>query len=217
MRIKLGQSGSADPLLIPLVVSIILLIGVAGFGIWSYTNYVDAKKVEQAEIDESVKAAEAKLTEDLEVEFAEREKQPTRTYTSPQSSGSVKLVYPKTWSVYSIENEQKGQVETFMNPQYVRDINDDSPVALKMTIDNTDYAKEAEAFGPQATEGTVKIKTITVAGTTGLRIDGNVNKEFDGAMVMFPLRDKTLKIWTENNAYINDFNDIVIKNLTFSP
>jgi hypothetical protein len=62
MRILKDQRGSTDPLLIPLVVAVVLLVGAAGFGIWSYTSYLDASKVEQAEIDESIEAANAKLT-----------------------------------------------------------------------------------------------------------------------------------------------------------
>lgn len=217
MRINLDQRGSSDPLLIPLVIAIVFLVGLAGFGIWSYTNYVDAQKVEQAEIDEAVEAANAKLTEELEVAFAEREKQPTRVYKTPQSSGSVAITYPKTWSVYSQEDVDDGTVEGYFNRDYVRDINTDEPMALKITVDNKTYANEARKLSDQAKEGIVKVQAIEVAGVTGVRADGVVYEDFEGAMVMFPLRDKTVRIWTENAAYINDFNDIVVKNLTFVP
>jgi hypothetical protein len=36
-------------------------------------------------------------------------------------------------------------------------------------------------------------------------------------MVVIKVRDKTLKIYTESTDYMSDFNDIVLKNLTFSP
>ncbi len=217
MRINLDQRGVADPLLIPLVIAVVFLLGVAGFAAWSYTSYVDAQKVEQAEIDEAVEAAETKLTSELEAAFVEREKKPTRTYTSPQSSGSVKLVYPKTWSVYSQEDAQDGTVETFMHPNYVRDIGSDEPVALKMSVTSKDYPGEVEDYQSKAEKGEVRVKALTIAGTTGVRVDGNIVDDFDGSMVIFQVRDKTLKIWTENNSYIKDFNDIILKNLTFSP
>jgi len=217
MRIRLNQCGSMDPLLIPLVISIVFLVGIAGFGLWSFTSYTDASKVEQAEIDEAVEAANAKLTEDLEVAFAEREKSPTRIYTSPSSSGSVAITYPKTWSVYSEENEQKGTVEAYLHPQYVRNLNSDSPMALKMTIATKSYSNEIRRINGKATEGLVTVKAIESSGVTGVRIDGKVYEDFEGALVMFPLRDKTVTIWTENTSYLPDFNDIVLKNLTFVP
>lgn len=217
MRHKLDQRGSADPLLIPLVIAVVLLLGIASFGVWSYTKYLDANKVEQGEIDEAVASANAKLTEDLELAFAEREKSPNRVYTSPQASGSVAITYPKTWSVYSEENEQKGTVEAFLHPKYVRDRDSEAPVALKVTIENEQYSNEARNFKEMALEGVVKVKAIETSGITGIRVDGQVYKDFQGALVMFPLRDKTLTIWTENNDFIKDFNDIIIANLEFSP
>ena len=217
MRILQDQRGSTDPLLIPLVVCVVFLVGIAGFGLWSYTSYLDASKTEQTEIDEAVEAANAKLTEELEVAFAEREKAPNREYTSPQSSGSVKLTYPKTWSVYSEENETKGTVEAYAHPKYVKNINTDTPVALKMTIKNNSYENELGQYNDMAEEGEVTVKAIEVEGITGVRVDGQLDDEIQGALVMFPLRDKTLTIWTENNAYLNDFNEIVVKYLTFVP
>jgi len=38
-----------------------------------------------------------------------------------------------------------------------------------------------------------------------------------GSMVMFPLRDKTLKVWTEADQFVGDFNNSVLPNLTFVP
>jgi len=217
MRIRLDQRGNMDPLLIPLVIAIVMLIGVAGFGLWAYTSYVDASVVEQAEIDEAVQAANKQLTEDLEVAFAEREKAPNRVYTSPQSSGSVAITYPKTWSVYSEENEERGTVDSYMHPRYVKNKNSQDPFALKMTITRNSYSNEVRRYNDRAREGLVTVKATQVAGVDGIRVDGQVKRDFDGALVMFPLRDKTLTIWTENNAFLDDFNNIVVKNLTFVP
>jgi hypothetical protein len=38
-----------------------------------------------------------------------------------------------------------------------------------------------------------------------------------GTMVLLPMRDKTLEIWTESNDYLNDFNTYVLPNMTFAP
>ncbi len=217
MRININQKGNFDPLLIPLVLAIVLLLAVSGFGIWSYTNYLDASETEQAEIDEAVAAAEVKLTEDLELAFAEREKLPTKTYTGPAAAGAVKIVYPKTWSVHSKENEEQGEVDSYFNPEFVRDTRDKAPVALRMSVSNSLYENEIKIFTKKAERGEVKVVTYKSNGQTGIRVDGNVEDDFTGSMVILPIRDKTLKIWTENTAFTNDFNDIVLKNLKFNP
>lgn len=217
MRFINDQRGSTDPLIIPLAISIVILVMVSGFGIWTYTKYLDASKVEQAEIDQAVQEANAKLTEDLEVAFAEREKSPTKVYKSPQYTGSVEITYPKTWSVYTEEDERGGAVNAYLNPKEVRNIGSDAPVALRLTVKKEKYSAVAEDYAKQADAGVAKITAIEVAGTTGIRVDGQITDDFQGAVVMLPLREKTLKIWTENTSYLNDFNDIVIKNLTFVP
>jgi hypothetical protein len=38
-----------------------------------------------------------------------------------------------------------------------------------------------------------------------------------GTMVLLPMRDKTLEIWTEAPAYLADFNTYILPNITFSP
>jgi hypothetical protein len=217
MRNINNQKGNSDPLLIPLIATVVLLLGFAGFAVWSYTNYLDASKVEQAEIDEAVEASNAKLTEELEIAFAEREKIPTRVYTTPQSSGSVEVTYPKTWSVYAEEDDVRGTLESYLHPNYVRNIDSEEPIALRVTVNSESYSRLAEKYAQAATKGTVTVKATEVSGVTGIRVDGNIVDEFEGALVAFPLRDKTLTVWTENKSYLTDFNDIVIKNLKFVP
>ena len=38
-----------------------------------------------------------------------------------------------------------------------------------------------------------------------------------GAMLIIPVRDKTLQIYTESSDYLSDFNNIVLPSLTFVP
>jgi hypothetical protein len=69
-------------------------------------------------------------------------------------------------------------------------------------------------------DGNIKaspIKAENVKGVTGMRFDGKVTPLYSGSVVVFPLRDKTLKIWTEIPGNVPDLNNIVLKNLTFVP
>jgi hypothetical protein len=36
-------------------------------------------------------------------------------------------------------------------------------------------------------------------------------------MVILPLRNTTLKLWTESEQYKGDFNDLILANASFSP
>ena len=43
-------------------------------------------------------------------------------------------------------------------------------------------------------------------------------EKVQGTMVIVPIRDKTLKVWTESNSvFLKDFNEAVLANLTFVP
>jgi hypothetical protein len=48
-------------------------------------------------------------------------------------------------------------------------------------------------------------------------VKGQIQSDKQGEMVLLPLRDQTLAIWTESTAFENDFNNIILKNFTFSP
>jgi len=60
-------------------------------------------------------------------------------------------------------------------------------------------------------------KVPSVAGT---RLSGQIfssSKAAPGTIVLVPMRDKTLEIWTESNDYLPDFNTYILPNLSFSP
>jgi hypothetical protein len=48
-------------------------------------------------------------------------------------------------------------------------------------------------------------------------LSGQIAQQQKGTMVILPLRDKTLEVWTESDAYLSDFKNYVLPNLTFSP
>jgi hypothetical protein len=51
----------------------------------------------------------------------------------------------------------------------------------------------------------------------GSRIDGEINLGQKDSMILLPVRDKTIKISTESQEFMGDFNDIVLANLKFVP
>lgn len=213
---KNNQSGSLDPLMIPLIVSVILVLSLATFGIWAYLSYLEANTNLEEKIAVAVADAEVVQKEALESEFAEREKSPFTTWRSASTIGSIELTYPKTWSAYIDENEgSSNPLNGFFNPKFVSADERESQYALGITVDESNYTSEIESFENDITSGTVEAKAVELKdGVTGVRFVGEISNDYNGAIVIFPLRDKTVKIWTESRGFIEDF-DKVIETLEF--
>lgn len=210
--VKLNNKGLINPLLIPLVLSILVMVG---FGISTYvyyTNFVDQRDNVDQKIDSAVQIAEAEQREKLDKEFAEKEKIPNKTYTTPSIYGSVKLTFPKTWS--SFVTDTGATIDYYGHPDYVpsKGVN----YALRLNVSTKKFASEIKSYDAAVKKGELKATSITVSGTTGTRLDGLLKKDQQGTMVIFPLRDKTLKVWTENKDFAADY-EAVLKQLTFVP
>src|SRR4051794_28439176 len=95
-----SEAGAINALLLPLLVALLLLVGVAVFGVWAFGSRQDYKDNVDAKIATAV--ASAKVDEDKvkDAQFAEESKNPLKTYTGPAAYGSVTINYPKTWSGY---------------------------------------------------------------------------------------------------------------------
>lgn len=212
--LKLNQKGILNPLIIPLIVSGIVLIIATVMAVVYYGKFVDQRDNNQPVIEAAVQKAEDAQKEKLEADFAEREKLPTRTYTSPAELGSVKLTFPKTWSSY-VDLTSNGEVDYYGHPNYVPAANVN--YALRMSVIKKAFADETKTYEPLIKKGDLKATSIQASGVKGSRLDGFFKKDQEGSMVLFPLRDKTLKVWTENKEFRGDFDNIVLKSLTFVP
>jgi hypothetical protein len=60
-----------------------------------------------------------------------------------------------------------------------------------------------------------------VPGSLGSKVSGQIKPGVDkvqGTLILMPLRDKTIKLWTESNsAFGKDFNTAVLPNFSFVP
>ncbi len=211
---KLNQKGALDPLVIPLVLSVVFLIVAGGVAVTYYSKYIEQKDQNRPIIEAAVTKAEEAQKEKLEAEFVEREKVPTKNYTSPAEFGSVKLNFPKTWSSM-VSMGKTSDIEYYGHPNYVPASNVN--YALRMSVVKKAFAAEIKAYDSQVKKGDLKATAVQISGVTGTRLDGFLEKDQEGSMVVFPLRDKTLKVWTESKEFKGDFDNIVLKNLTFVP
>ncbi len=215
MRKAMNQSGKLDILILPLILSLLVVIGLAVFGFWAYSNFTTQRDDVDAIVAEEVDRAKADQKVELQADFEEKEKKPLRTYTSPSSAGSVSIKYPKTWSVYM--EEGTSSLEGWFQPNFVPAINSDTSFALRVQVDNSTYSEEVSRLDRLIEDGTIKATPIRIAKVNGVRLDGFVAREKSGAMVMFPIRDKTLRVWTESDKFVKDFNTIILKHLSFIP
>lgn len=213
---------SLNALLIPLILSVVFLLSAIGFGIWAYMGMQDYKLNVQPKIDQAVAIAEEKTKTAKDAEFIEKEKSPVRTYKAGQTAGSLVITYPKTWSAYVEESDKANElVNGYFHPSYVPAANSGTDFALRVEIVSTSYDQELKQLEGKAKSGKVKISAFKAPkmpeGLVGARIDGEINTGQQDSMVMFPLRDKTIKVSTESAQFLGDFNNIVLANLTFEP
>ena len=219
---KMNQFGVVDVWLVAFVVTALLFIGSIGFGVSMYLSRQDYKNNVDAKIAQAVAAAEKELASKKDAEFVEREKEPLTNYSGPSAYGSLVINYPKTWSAYV--NESTGSstaLDGYLNPSFVPNVSDNKAnVALRFQVVSTSYAQIVRNLETQVKAGKISTVAFTapkVSDVVGVRVDGEVVNGKSGAMIILPLRDKTIKIWTESPQFVGDFNDIIIPNFSFVP
>ncbi len=219
--IRLNQKGSSTTLVLALVFVILLFLGALSFGLWAFGSRQNYKNNTDEIIAAQVKIAEDKTSTAKDSEFAQKEKSPLKTYISPEIYGSISIKFPKTWSAYVSESADSGNpLDGYFQPNFVPDIQSKTSFALRVQVVSDAYSDVLNQLSDQVSSGTARVspfRATKVPGTLGSKVVGALDNEKQGTMVLFPLRDKTLKIWTESDQYIGDFYKYILPNLTFSP
>jgi len=213
---KLDQRGS---LLIPLVLVGVLLLFTLGFGTWAFAGRQDYKNNVDEKISEAVEASSEKLSIEKEAEFLEREKEPFKTYQGPSAYGSLTVIYPKTWSAYVVENGSGSAVlDGYLHPKYVPDIKSDLSIAIRFEVLNSSYDQVVKQFDSKVKSGKVSVaayRAPKAEESLGVIVNGEIDTKKTGTMVLLPVRDKTIRIWTEGQDFKGDF-DRMLEELTFN-
>lgn len=216
---KLNSWGRIDPLIIPLILVSLLLVAAGGFGIWAYMSRQDYKDNSDQKAAAAVEVAEQKTSTAKDNEFAEKEKLPLKDYAGPAAYGSVVVKYPKTWSAYVSEKSSgNAPIDGYFHPGFVPAVDGKISYALRMQVVNTNYVQALKQYDSRVKNGSLKAAAYVPAKqqtVTGTRFDGQVETDKTGVLIVLPLRDKTLKIWTESTDFINDFNNNILPNFTF--
>jgi len=210
--------------LIPLVLAGVVLIAAIVFGSWAFSSREDFRLNVEKKIGTAVKAA--KLDEDIakDKEHAEADKQPFKTYEGAEQYGGIQVMFPKTWSGYVADTGSTSQpLDGYFHPGVVPNVADTaSAFALRVQVVNQSYASIINSMNSSVTTKTVTAAPFAFAkvpSVVGVRFDGAIisGRTITGSMVIVPIRDKTLEVWTESPIYMADFNTYILPNIIFSP
>lgn len=208
-------------LIITLIICIILFLSALIFGIWAFAERQDYKFNSDQKAAKAVAIAVQKESTRKDNEFVEKEKNPLKSYQGSGTYGSVLIQYPKTWGAYIIETKgTPTPIDGYFHPNFVPGQQSGTAFALRLQVTGRSYEQEMKQFEASVKAGKVTITPYVpknVPGITGARIHGEINQGQVGTMVVLPLRDKTLKISTESQQFIGDFDNIILANLKFSP
>jgi hypothetical protein len=220
---KHNQDGAVSGALISLVFTFCLLIGAVIFGGWAFTSRQDYKDNVDSKIGAAVGTAKQQESARKDAEFAEAAKNPLKLYQSPETYGSLAVSYPKTWSGY-VDDTGSGSalVDAYFAPGVVPAIKDQKAIyALRVQLLSQTYAQVLQSFAAQQQTGKLSIKAYALPkfpNIVGVQVTGQPGSgQTTVTMVVLPFRSQTIKIWTEGNQYLDDFNNYVLPNFSFAP
>ena len=215
------EQGSSTALVVSLILVSLLFVGAAGFGVWAFMGRQDYKNNVADKITTAVQANTKTVQAKDAIDYAEAAKQPLKTYVGPETYGSVHISYPKTWSAYVATDSGSLPLDMYAQPDVVPSITaQTSTFALRVQVTQTSYSQTVSQYQSLQKAGTVTVTPYALpknAAIIGVRVDGQLTTTKQGSMIILPLRDKSLKIWTESNQYLSDFNNIILPNASFSP
>ena len=221
------QVGGAALILLNILL-ILGLVAAGGFGWWAFQQRQDYKNNFDQKLSVEVDKAKAAQKAELEADFTEREKSPTKTFKGSATYGSITFDYPKSWSGYVDQGNSNVPINGYFFPDIVPTVSrgNSTPTAfaLRVELTSTDYAQTIKQFNSQISQGKLKAMAYVLPKMTGeanvqtgTRFDGEIEQGVSGSMVVIKVRDKTLKIYTQSQSYVSDFDNIVLKTLTFAP
>lgn len=217
---KHNQDGAVNGLLLPLIFSLLLLAGALGFGGWAFTQRQDYKNNVDKKVADAVIVARQQESTLKDKQFAEAYKLPLKDYVGPSDLGAVFIKYPKTWSSYVATSKSSTLIDGYFANGTVPTVNDQNSIfSLRFQVVEEDYA---DVVKRAADTGKTELRfepyaLPLVTKSIGVRATGKLDKERTGVMVILPLRDKTLKVWTEGTQFTKDFDENILPNLTFAP
>ena len=221
-RVRFNQSGETHLAVIVSVVMSFLFVAMLIFGIWAFSGKQDYKNNTDKKISTAVDAAVKKEDASKDVQFAEALKSPVKHYTGSSTFGSINFDYPKSYSAYVLESSDSSDtpVNGYFQPDVVPGTDAKTSFALRFQIINGSYSSVVRQYDDKITTGKIRFtafRAAKVPGTLGVRLDGEVTSGKQGSMILLPVRDKTLQLWTESVNFKADFDTFTVPSISFVP
>lgn len=204
------EQGAVSGLMVAVIGLSILVLGLGSFGIWAFVAYGDASDDLDGKLAVARAEAKAEQAEVDEAKFAEREKQPNKTFKAPDDYCGLTFQYPKTWSAFESEQiANGGDFKAYLNPDVVPPVTSTQQYALRVTIEQKNYDAVLGQYEGLVTKGDLKQSTTSSEGKSGARLTGNFSKNIRGDAVLYRCRDKAITIRTDADTFKSDFNKII--------
>lgn len=207
--------------IVSFVITIVLLLAAIGFAAWAYMSMQDYKNNSDKKVAAAVEKAKQEESAAKDAEYAEKLKDPFKTYQGPSAYGSLNFQYPKTWSAMITEGTNKqAPIDGYFFPDYLPGVQPETAFALRVQVLPGSYSSTSTKYSSAAERGEVKISPVSLPkmpDVVGVRIEGQLTQKVRGILIYLPLRDKTLAISTQNAELVKDFENIVLSSFTFEP
>ncbi len=216
MKIRDKQAGEANFLLISLIFAAVLLLAALSFGLWAFMSRQDYKNNSDQKAAAAAEVASQQTAAQKDNEYLEKEKYPLKAYQGPSNLGSISMKYPKTWSGYISSADENSFI---FNPDVINGA-DNTLYALKISVKEDQYSDTISQYDSQVQDGKLRAKAYSlpkVSSVIGVRFDGEIEDGKPGALVVLPLRDKTITIECQIPDRLKDFNKIILPNISFNP
>lgn len=197
------------------IIFIITTVVAGGVLVWALMNYFDQKNNVDTKVASAVATAKKEQADELEADFNERDKSPSRQFAGPEDYGSLAFDYPKTWSVYVDKDaSSSSSYQAYLNPVVVPPISNSQQFALRVSIEARDTDQVIASYQSLVKKGDLTSSAVKIDGQDGTRLDGLFSKDIRGSAVIFKIRDKTVTIRTDADAFKADF-DTLVSTITF--
>lgn len=204
------EQGAASRLFISTILLSIVATAAIGMATWGIINYMDQKNNVDGKVADAVAAAKKAQGDSDEIKFTARDKEPNREFVGPDDYGRLTFNYPKTWSVYVNKDASLGGTyEAYLNPVSVPPVTSTQQYALRVTIEQKDYAAVLTSYDAAVKKGDLKSSPVTANDTNGTRLEGKFSADIRGSAVIFKIRDKTLTLRTDADTFKPDFNALI--------
>lgn len=200
-----------------LIVVSLLAVLFIGLFIWMWVKWNDASTNVKGKVDVAVAEAKNELQTKLESEFEEKEKYPYKVFTGPTDLGELSFEYPKTWSLYVQSSANRGgDYAAYLNPGQVNVVQDDTVMALRVSIKGTLFDQAISDFAEKVRSGDMTLSTTVVNGNNINVYTGKLDNEYQGIICVFKLRDKTVMLQTDSTSVFSDDFYRILKTVKFN-